>query len=65
MNLHKHQLYLIEQHSETFNILSAIIRINTEGKSLIMRFGHGDGASRVLLKINHSETKEEEDTKAK
>ena len=51
MNLHKHQLYLIEQHSETFNILSAIIRINTEGKSLNMRLGHGDGASRVLLKI--------------
>ena len=39
MNLHTHQLYLLEQHSESFKILSAIIRINTEGKSLIMKFG--------------------------
>jgi len=29
MNLHKHQLYLLEQHSESFKIWSAIIRINT------------------------------------
>ena len=35
MNLH--QLYLLEQHSESFKICSAIIRINTEGKSLIMK----------------------------
>ena len=35
MNLHKHQLYLLEQHSESFKRWSAIIRINTEGKSLI------------------------------
>ena len=39
MNLHTHQLYLLEQHSESFKILSAIIRINTEGKSLIMKVG--------------------------
>ena len=39
MNLHKHQLYLLEQHSESFKIRSAIIRINTEGKSLIMKLG--------------------------
>ena len=38
MNLHKHQLYLLEQHSESFKSWSAIIRINTEGKSLIMKF---------------------------
>ena len=37
MNLHKHQLHLQEQHSESFNIWSAIIRINTVGKSLIMK----------------------------
>jgi len=37
MNLHKHQLYLLEQHSESFKSWSAIIRINTEGKSLIMK----------------------------
>ena len=39
MNLHKHQLYLLEQHSESFKIWSAISRINTEGKSLIMKLG--------------------------
>jgi len=39
MNLHKHQLYFFQQHSESFKILSAIIRINTEGKSLIMKLG--------------------------
>ena len=41
MNLHKHQLHLFEQHSESFKISSAIIRINTEGKSLIMKFDPG------------------------
>jgi len=40
MNLHKHQLYLLE-HSASFHIWSAIIRINTEGKSLIMKLGPG------------------------
>jgi len=41
MNLHKHKLYLLEQHSESFKIWSAIIRINTEGKSLIMKLAPG------------------------
>jgi len=42
MNLHKHQLHLLEQHSESLNkIWSAIIRINTEVKSLIMKLGPG------------------------
>jgi len=41
MNLHKHQLYLLDQHSESFKSVSAIIRINTEGKSLIMKLGLG------------------------
>jgi len=36
MNLHKH---LLEQHSESYEIWSAIIRINTEGKSLSMKLG--------------------------
>ena len=35
------QLYLFEQHSESFKIWSAIIRINTESKSLIMKLGPG------------------------
>ena len=39
MNLHKHQLYLLEQHNESFKIWSAIISINIEGKSLIMKLG--------------------------
>jgi len=39
MNLHTHQLYLFEQHSESFKIWSEIIRINTKGKSLIMKLG--------------------------
>jgi len=38
MNLNKH-LYLLEQHSESFKSWSAIIRINTEGKYLIMKLG--------------------------
>ena len=42
MNLHKHQLYLLEQLSESFKIWSAIIRIYTEGKFLIMKLGPGD-----------------------
>ena len=41
MTLHKNQLYLLEKHSESFKIWSAIIRINTEGKSLIMKFRPG------------------------
>ena len=41
MNLHKHQLYLLEQHSESYEISAAIIRINTEGKYLIMKVGPG------------------------
>jgi len=36
INLHKHQLYLLQQHYESLNNWSAIIWINTEGKSLIM-----------------------------
>ena len=39
LNLHKHQLYLLEQHSTSFKIWSPIIRINTEGKSTIMKMG--------------------------
>jgi len=39
MNLHKHQSYLLKQHSESLKIWSAIIRIDTEGKSLIMKLG--------------------------
>ena len=41
MNLRKHQLCLLEQHSESLQSWSAIIRIKTEGKSLIMKLGPG------------------------
>jgi len=39
MNLQKHQMYLLEKRSDSFEFWSAIIRINTEGKSLIMKLG--------------------------
>jgi len=41
MHVHKHQLYLLEQLSESYEIWSAItcIRINTEGKSLNIKVG--------------------------
>jgi len=39
MEMLKYQLYLLEQHSESLKSWSAIIRINTEGKSLIMKLG--------------------------
>jgi len=42
MNLHKHQLYFLEQHSESFKSWSAIIIINTEGKSLIIVILHSE-----------------------
>ena len=41
MHVHINQLYLLEQHSEPLKVRSAIIRINTEGKSLIMKLGPG------------------------
>ena len=41
MNLYKHQLYSLEQFGVSFKIWSAIIRINTEGKSVIMKSGPG------------------------
>jgi len=40
MNLHKHQLYLLEQQSESFKSWSAIIKINTEGKSVVDESSH-------------------------
>jgi len=41
MHVHTHQLYLLEQHSESFEVWSAIIRINNKGKSLILKFDTG------------------------
>jgi len=39
VHVHKHQLFLLEQHSESFKSWSAIIRINTYGKSWVMKLG--------------------------
>jgi len=39
MHVHKRKLYLLEQHSESLTIWSAIIKINTEGKSLVLDHG--------------------------
>ena len=41
MHLHKDQLYLLEQHSKSFEIWSAIIRINTEGYIVDYEIGLG------------------------
>ena len=41
MNLYKHRLYLLEQHGVSFKIWSESIRINTEGKSLILKLDPG------------------------
>ena len=41
MYVHKHQLYLLEQHRESLEIWSAIIKTNTEGKSLIIKLNPG------------------------
>ena len=39
MHVYKHQLYLIEQHRESFEIWPSIKRMNTESRSLIMKLG--------------------------
>ena len=41
MHLHAHRLYVLEQHSDSFEIRSAKTRINTEGNSLTMKLGPG------------------------
>jgi len=38
-SLHKQQLYLLEQHGESLTIWSAVIGINSKGKSLIKKLG--------------------------
>jgi len=50
-NLHKKLLYLLEQHDESFNIWSAIDRINTEDKFLIMKSSHVQLKHKVELSI--------------
>jgi len=41
MHVHKHQLYLLEQHSDSFEIKfgQQLYWIYTEGKSLVMKLG--------------------------
>ena len=51
MDAHNNQLYLLEQHSESFEIWSTIKRINTEGKSLIMKLGPDPGNGIISLTL--------------
>ena len=37
MKLHEHHSYVLKQHRKSIKLWSAIIRIITEGKSLIMK----------------------------
>ena len=39
MHVRKYRVYLLEKHNKLFKSWSAIIRINTDGKSLIMKLG--------------------------
>ena len=50
MHVNKHMLYLLAQHIESYGIWSAIIRINTEGKSLNMKLGPGFSLFRLVIK---------------
>jgi len=43
MHVHKQQLYLLKQHSESFKFWSAIFVSNTEGKSWIMKLSPAEG----------------------
>ena len=36
MNVHKQKLFLLKQHSESFEIWLASIRTNTEGKAILI-----------------------------
>ena len=46
----KHQLYLLEIHSESFDFWTAHMRINTEGKSLVMNVG--PAVLRIAMQYN-------------
>jgi len=41
-HVHENHLYFLKQHSKSFKPWSAIIRINAESKSLIMKLGPGN-----------------------
>jgi len=49
MNLHKHKWYALEQDSKSFKPWSTKIRINPEGKSLIMK----SSPDLTFYKLNH------------
>jgi len=42
-------LYLLEQHSESYEIWSGTVRISTEGKSLNMKFNPDPGITDLLV----------------
>ena len=47
MNLHKRQLYLLEQHSESFG--QQLLGLTLRGKSSIMKLGQGLIKCRIAL----------------
>jgi len=49
MNLHKLSLYLLEQHSESYEIWSGTVMISIEGKSLNMKFNPDPGITDLLV----------------
>ena len=56
MNPNKHKMHLLKQHSESFKSWSAIIRINTEGISWIVKLGPGvSRLSKALTKFTLEE----------
>jgi len=55
MNVHKQNLFLLKQHSESFEIWLASIRTyNTEGKSLIIKLGSAVLLFCVQLNCSHA-----------
>jgi len=53
MNVHKQKLFLLKQHSESFEMWLASIRTNTEGKSLIIKVGSAVLLFCVQLNCSH------------
>jgi len=53
MNVHKQKLFLLKQHSESFEIWLASIRTNTEGKSLNKKVGSAVLLFCVQLNCSH------------
>jgi len=56
MNLHKHELYLLEELCDSFKIWLAFIRTNTEGKkSMVIK--SSPGIVEIFKKISYKKKK--------